>query len=256
MYVVGGLIVAGAFLAGAAAAWLWHRYVAPHWSCESVPVVAAACGAVASFYVLTIAFLIVSASTSLGAARTSAVAEAGAVRDAYMAAQSLSPEQRKPIQNALRAYTRTVADVEWPELAHRQAAPSAWNRLDALPPLVDSTKGGSTAAQADLHSSLHEIFVQRRLRLATSREGVAPVLLAFLTVAAVVTPAFFLLMGWPSGSRAMVGLGVLAALFAAGIWLVTELNHPFSNGIRVGPEAFHDALLRMTHLDARPGGLE
>ncbi|WP_338702706.1 hypothetical protein V2W30_35545 [Streptomyces sp. Q6] len=251
MYVQWALVAAAAFLAGIGLTWLWHRTVGPRKSADGMPLMAAACGTVASMYVLTIAFLIVNASSGLGDARSEAEAEAGALRDAYIAARSFAPDERRRLQAELRAYTRTVIDEEWPALARRETAPAAWDRLDALHARSLNGRGAPTLARSDLHQALNTVYAQRRLRVAAAGESVPAPLFAFLLLTAVTVPVFFLLMGWPSGTRPAVGLGVVMALCASGIFIVLQLNHPYSSGMRVSPESFRDALTRMEHLDAR-----
>ncbi|MCX4834562.1 hypothetical protein OG785_03385 [Streptomyces sp. NBC_00006] len=251
MYLYGVLVACGAFVLGATAAWLWTRHVDRRWPIQSGPVVAASCGAVASLYVLTIAFLIVNTSASLGNARAGAVAESGALRDAYLVAQRYPAAERRELQASLRTYTDTVIDVEWPRLARGEDSPAAWNQLDALHNRILASHDAPALAQADLRTALHEVYVQRRLRVAAADDGIPPVLLGFLISTAVLVPLYFLLMGWPTGVRARAGLGTTAALFAAGIWIVLQLNHPFASGIRVTSDSFKDALARMEQVDSR-----
>ncbi|MFD4372382.1 hypothetical protein [Streptomyces sp. NPDC058486] len=251
MYVRGALVALGAFALGAAVAWLWSRHVDRRWSIQGGPVVGASSGAVASLYVLMIAFLIVNTSSSLGNARASAVAESGALRDAYMAASGYPGAERRGLQEGVRAYTSTVIDVEWPALARGEEAAGAWNELDALQERARSSTSGTAADAADLRTALHEVYTHRRARVAAADDGIPPVLLAFLVSTAVAVPLYFLLMGWPTGRRAVLGMGTVAALFAGGIWVVLQLNHPFASGMRVTPESFRNALARMEQVDGR-----
>ncbi|MFD7730978.1 hypothetical protein ACFV6F_11415 [Kitasatospora phosalacinea] len=254
MYLQGALVWFGAFGFGSALARLWQRYVGRRWIGDTTPVVGAACGAVASLYVLTIAFLIVSTSNSLGTARSGAGAEAGAVRDAYLAARQFPAADAAALQRGLREYARTVAETEWPLMERGRAAPAAWEQLDGLSGRAASCEGVTAAARSDLHGALQELYVQRRARLAAAGDGMSPVLLGFLVTSACVAPFFFLLMGWPTGARAVAGLGVVTAMFVIGVWLVLQLNHPYASGIRVPPTAFREALVRMDQLDAHPVG--
>ncbi|MYW70122.1 DUF4239 domain-containing protein [Streptomyces sp. SID8379] len=251
MYLLWALVALAAFVCGAGLTLLWHRYVGPRAGTDGMPVMAAACGTVASLYVLTIAFLIVSASSSLGDARAEAEAEAGALRDAYLAADHFTSDERGRLQRQVRGYARTVIDVEWPTLARDPAAPAAWSRLDGLRDLALDSRGASAEVRADLHRAVGDLYTQRRLRVAAATESVPPLLLGFLITTAVVVPVFFLLMGWPSGPRAAVGLGVVAALFASGIFIVLQLDHPYAHGMRISPDSFREALVRMDQIDGR-----
>ncbi|BAJ32705.1 MULTISPECIES: DUF4239 domain-containing protein [Kitasatospora] len=267
MYLQGAAVALGACGLGMLAAWLWQRRIGRRWIADGGPTVSAACGAIASMYVLTIAFLIVSTSNSLGTARAGTGIEAGAVRDAYLASRGYPAAQAAALQRGLRDYARTVVDEEWPLMARGQAAPAAWEHLDALRDLTTADSAGASGAagaaapgasaqsQSDLHDALQQVYTQRRARLsAAAGDGISPVLLGFLITSACVAPFFLLLMGWPTGPRALLGMGLLAAMFASGVWVVVQLNHPFASGIRVGSGAFRDALARMDQLDARPVG--
>ncbi|MFD6419593.1 hypothetical protein [Streptomyces sp. NPDC060194] len=252
MWVYGALVVVAAFLCGAAAARLWHRFVGPRGSADGLPLLAASCGTVASLYVLTIAFLIVSATSSLGGARADAEAEAAALRQAYLAAGQLDPAERREVRGAVRAYADTVIDDEWPELARDKASREAWERLDGLNSLTYGVDSGSPRARDDVRQAVNTVYEQRRHRLAAAADRLPGILVAFLVVTAVVAPLYFLLAGWPSGVRATACLGVLCALFASGIWIVLQLNQPFGSGVRVSPASFQEALARMDQIDERP----
>jgi len=126
------LTMAGAVSGACLVAWLWQRFVGRRWLGDATPVVSAVCGAVASSYVITVAFLLVGTNATLVSTRQSLSAEAGAIRDAYMASTDLPAAAGEPLQNGLRDYTRTVLDTEWPLLARGQDSPLAWQRLDAV----------------------------------------------------------------------------------------------------------------------------
>ncbi|WP_425839002.1 hypothetical protein [Streptomyces fractus] len=251
MYLQGALVVLAAFLCGAGLTWLWHRLVRPRASSEGLPLMAAACGTVASMYVLTIAFLIVSASSSLRDAQNEAEAEAGALRNAYLVAQYFPTAERRDLQSAVRDYTDTVITKEWPALSREKAAPEAWNRLDALNSRMYRGSGEDSRLHGDLRAAVDDVYAQRRLRVAAAAEHVPGLLLGFLITTAFAVPCFFLLMGWPSGVRPVLGMGTIVALCAFGIWIVLQLNHPYGSGVRIAPDSFRDALVRMEQIDAQ-----
>ncbi len=245
------MIAAAAF--GGGVSWLGHRLTAGR-SPDPGPAVGTAVGAVASFFIFTVAFLTVNATTSMAVARQGSYSEAGALTDLYLATHNLAEPTRGEVRHTIEDYTRRIVTDEWPTMVNGRIDYGTRDALYVLGFKVDSVLAQAPPRTAnDLHDAMHGVYGHRRDRVAAAGEGLPSSLLATLVGTALLTILFLVLMGWPKGRRGLIGIGVLAALFAFGIWLVLELNHPYGSGIHVQPTAFQEALDRMHYLAALPG---
>ncbi|MFG2823482.1 hypothetical protein ACGFX4_29160 [Kitasatospora sp. NPDC048365] len=245
------LAAVAAALFGAGMAWLSHRLVHRDKVPDTGPAIGTAAGAVASFFIFTIAFMTVTATASLGAARQGTYAEAGAISDLYMATHDLAEPQRGELREELADYTRRIISDEWPALAAghqdfptREAAYQLALRVNAA--AAQPQTPAHTAA--DLHDSMHGVMGHRRDRLAQAQEGLPYPLIFFLVGTSVLTILFLVLMGWPRGRRGTVAISVIGVLFAFGIWLVLQINHPYGGSVHVDPTAYQQALDRIDFL--------
>ncbi|WP_405015669.1 hypothetical protein OHV05_00140 [Kitasatospora sp. NBC_00070] len=238
------VLTAAAF--GTGASWLGHRLVHQGKAPDPGPAVGTAVGAVASFFIFTVAFLTVTATNSINAARHDAYVEAGALTDLYLAAGTLPDPARTDLQRMTRDYTEGVIVREWPNLREGHTEPRTREAAYALGARVDQELAGAPAHTAtDLHDAMRAVLAGRRARNAAASEGVPRILILTLVGTAFLTVLFLVLMGWPKGRRGSVGIGVVSGLFAFGIWLVMQLNHPFGSGVHVDPTPIREALAHM-----------
>ncbi|MEU2835469.1 hypothetical protein ABZ667_44165 [Streptomyces lavendulae] len=142
-----------------------------------------------------------------------------------------------------------MIDDEWGRLEKGTVSGRAWAELDATRSrTIAALTAVDDRSAKNLDAAIQIVYTERRVRLAAAKEGIAPVLIYALMATATVAVLFLPLMGWPHGVRPSIGLGLIAGLFAAGIWLVLQLNHPYGNGIHVSPDAFRDAIARYPSL--------
>ncbi|WP_327072100.1 hypothetical protein OG196_42785 [Kitasatospora purpeofusca] len=94
-------------------------------------------------------------------------------------------------------------------------------------PLKNAEAGPAmTQAGNDLHVALGEVYQQRRIRIADTTKGIPTVLIRGLIGTGALALVFPVLMGWPTGWRYVVGLGLLAGAMGFGVWMVLQLNMP------------------------------
>ncbi|MFI1104616.1 hypothetical protein [Streptomyces melanogenes] len=210
-----------------------------------------AIGAISGLFVFSFAFLAVNAQSELAAARKATLAEASALKDAYFAAQGLPAGDRDSVRHDLAAYTRSVVSAEWPAMSEGRADPATVRRLDGVRSQVYrsvSRDSDTRAAKAEVSQRLREVYVAPRERLAEKDAQVPLPILSLMIGAGLATLAVIALFGRPVTKVHYALLGFGAAGFGYMIYLVLALNHPYSGGVSVGPDAYGEALQRYPEL--------
>ncbi|MER5866517.1 hypothetical protein [Kitasatospora sp. NPDC002040] len=245
------LVVLAAAVASATLAWLSHRTVYRTRLPDTGPALGTAAGAVLSFFVVTMAFLLVNSTGALSTARQNNYAEAGAVIDLYLAAEKLPEPAKQQIRSKSEDYLREVIEVEWPQMATGHVDLTTFRTTYQLRQIVlDLPATAPTMAVRDARQAVADVLAQRRVRTTAAGDGAPPFLLVTLIGAAVLSVLFLLLLGWPRGRRGIVTIAVVGGLLAFSIWLVLQINHPYGAGIRVMPGAFYDAIDRIHLIEA------
>ncbi|WP_158708866.1 hypothetical protein [Streptomyces sp. NRRL S-920] len=206
-----------------------------------------AVGAVSGLFVFSFAFLALNAQAELNTARKAALAEAGALKEVYFAAQGLDDTARAQVRKGIAGYTSSVITAEWPAMREGRPDEATIRQLDALRMQVYKmpTPGGTArAARKEVAQRMRDVYVARRERLAEKDARVPTPILSLMIGAGVATLLVIALFGRPSSRVHYALLAIGAAGFAYMIFLVLALNHPYGNGISVGPDAYHEALVR------------
>ncbi|GAA1170370.1 hypothetical protein GCM10009664_42300 [Kitasatospora gansuensis] len=218
---------------------------------DTGPAVGTAAGAVFSFFVVTMAFLLVSSTGALATARQAICRGPAPPVDVSLAAERPPEPAGRQLREQAEAYLHQVIEVEWAQLEREETdvrtfgTPYRMHRIvQDLPPEVPALAAG------DAHDAMAALLTQRRVRTATANDGAPAFLLLTLAGAAVLSVVFLVLLGWPKGARGLVAIAVVGGVFAFSIWLVVQIDHPYASGIRVMPEAFQEALERIALIRA------
>ena len=215
-----------------------------HLPTEITSIVSTACNAVMSLFVVTLAFLLVTAATDLGISRNNTFTEAGALRDVYWDANELPAPERIAVQRAVSQYTVDVIYREWPMMADGQTDQVTWSVLDQARVLVSADLAADPAGPGpvDTAAALDRVYRARRVREAEVSDGIAPIMLASLFMLALLALSCLMLAGWPVGWRYSALFSIVAGVMAMGMWLIIQLDHPYGGTIKVDPTAFQSTL--------------
>ncbi|MFI5979954.1 hypothetical protein ACIBEA_03650 [Streptomyces sp. NPDC051555] len=210
------------------------------------PAIGTAAGVVFSFFILTLAFLMVSSAQDLAVARKGNYAEAGALIDLYLAADRMPGPLKAEIRGHSERYAHMVIEREWPRMLEGGTDDETWAMAYGLYELVAKAPADAPPKALDeSRDAITRLFAQRRTRVADVQGGLPPVMVVTLIGAAVLSVAFLVLIGWPRGVRGMIGIAALGGICGYGVWLVLQLNHAYASGVHVDPDAFREALTRM-----------
>jgi len=210
----------------------------------NLPVLASVCGAAMTLFVVTFAFLAVSASQALASARKDTFAEAGALRELYWVTTAMPDQERDWTQSRIRGYAEEVVTGEWPAMARGETSRHAQEVLDELRVHLGQAVRDDPVARGEALSRIHDVYTARRARISNIGVGIPPIMLGALVASAAVALGCVLLIGFPPSWRNIVALGLLAGEIAFGLYLIVQLNHPFGGDVHIGPDAFQQALDR------------
>ncbi|MFE5794232.1 hypothetical protein ACFQ8C_16850 [Streptomyces sp. NPDC056503] len=192
--------------------------------------------------VLLVAFVIVVAAESYGAASTAVEAEAGRVDQLYEVADYAPEPQRERLQAAAVCYARAIQAVEWPLMAEGGAKSpyaSVWStgfrtHFKELAHQDDATFG--LLVEAD-----DERSKARQARISEATPAIPPFVYWFMVVALAATVGAFA-FGLPRerGPSHLILLCVLAVLFTGSLLLIEDIDTPFSGQIRITNESMRE----------------
>ncbi|WP_371493814.1 DUF4239 domain-containing protein [Kitasatospora sp. NBC_00374] len=194
-----------------------------------------------------LALSIVSASASLSKAADEVSNEGASLVNLYWATRPLPETSRAEVRDLTRQYTVAVINDEWPAMAEGGTSARAQELYDELRRVLQDTAGDSKQEQTFARDSLlalREVGDARRARILAVSQEVPNYLWVGLILSAVLLVATSALqintLTWPG----FVGIGGLALLLSGVLTLLSAMNHPFSGGIHVEPDALKFALHR------------
>ncbi|MFF1868565.1 DUF4239 domain-containing protein [Streptomyces sp. CB03911] len=200
-----------------------------------------------TLFAFILALSIVTAGTSLSKAADEVSNEGASLVNLYWATRPLSQSVRDQVREMTRQYTVTVIDEEWPAMAEGGSSVRAQEQYDELRRVLQDSAGESKQEQTFARDSLvalREVGDARRARMLAVSQEVPNYLWIGLILSAVLLVAASALqihdLKWPG----IVGIGGLGLLLAGVLTLLSAMNHPFSGGIHVEPDALKFALHR------------
>jgi hypothetical protein len=137
---------------------------------------------------------------------------------------------------------------EWPLMRRGKSSPKAYELLDEMRASVEALRPADAARTVlydNLLQRLHELGDARRARLLEAEEGLPALLWAVLLVGGAITVGFTYLFGLRSTTVHVLMVAALALVIGLVLFTVAALDYPFKGDVRIGPEAFEQALGRI-----------
>jgi hypothetical protein len=188
--------------------------------------------------------LTVSQETStLAAAEAAAATEANSVGELYWYAHALSEPEHSRLQGLLRSYVTVVVRQEWPLLGQHKSSEQASAAVRAIredilvfQPVMPVEK----AVYSDELTQVSSLFTARRARLDAATAGGVPLIL----IQGLIVLVGLILLAIPcsgslKGARRILLYGVFGAFLIAALFLIVDLNNPFSGTVAVHPTSFN-----------------
>ncbi|MDQ8705156.1 hypothetical protein RCO28_22045 [Streptomyces sp. LHD-70] len=190
---------------------------------------------------LILAFAIVVAAESFGAAGEASRTEAGAVDHLYEVAEFVEGPTREKLQADTVCYARAVQFHEWPRMAKGETSdvPSVW-----------STRLRSDLKASDKNGPAFEMIVAadnersqaRQKRVSEASPTIPEVMYWFMLLAlAVVIAGLAFCLPYRKQGTELVCLVVLSALIAGCLMLTRDIDRPFDGLINIDAAAMQAA---------------
>ncbi|GLZ10182.1 hypothetical protein Acsp04_04170 [Actinomadura sp. NBRC 104425] len=209
------------------------------------------------------AFLLSAVATGLfvweavNRANTGVVQEADALLDLYWYTRTIEGPEAVRLRSDLRDYTNHVIQVEWPTMDEMGTLnPRSWQlarqlRLDVLS--ISPKGGGAAIRYQDALRAVNSVFDARRSRGALITTRIPPLMWLALLSTGLLVVVLPMLRGDPRPAVRVVLAVVGAATVAFVVFLLYEVNVPFTGNVKVTPAPLEEALRSFADIDAFPG---
>jgi hypothetical protein len=249
--VFGVLAVIGACLAAVAGLELVQRLVPAQKRQEHNDVAGFLYAVVGVIYAVLLALLIIAVWEQYERANVTVESEANALAEIAWLAHRLPEPERHVLQEDARTYAQEVVDTEWPRMEQGlegvRGFPEGWDLIDDIRATLQEVEVGTQADQALYAEGLDQIERlndARRMRFVAAEEGLPAGLWAVLVFGGVVAVGFTYLFGLQNSWAHRLMVMSLTAVIALVLFTIGVMEHPFSGGARLEPEAFELILER------------
>ncbi len=196
---------------------------------------------------ILLAFVIATVLGDYDNASSDAQQEANAIGAVHSLARGLAEPGNSLWKSDAKNYTTLVIDQDWPLMQHHQASKAAWTALNKLRNDIMDLHPANALEQTLQDKALDKvqaIYDARRTRVDLVNAGVPNFMWYTLLGGALLVALFPLLTKPHPTGRLLIAVGIQGLVIAASLYLVSELNHPFSGDFRVEPSAFQILLDR------------
>ena len=208
-------------------------------------------------YAVLLALVVIATWEEFGRAGLTEEDEANALAEIFWLAHRLPEPEGRELQELAHSYAEEVVDQEWPlmeqgrtppmEGEHTQETPSGWVLIDDIRATLQEVEPHTMAEQelyAEGLDQVQRLADARRMRLVASEDSLPTVLWVVLIVGGIVVVGFAYLFGLENAGAHSLMEVALAGVIALVLFTIAAMDHPFSGGARIGPEAFELVLNR------------
>ena len=247
----GVLVVIGACLAAVAGLELVQRLVPADKRQEHNDVAGFLYAVIGVVYAVLLALLVIAVWEQYQKANETVESEANAVAEIAWLARRMPEPEHLQLQEDARAYAQEVVDTEWPLMEQGlegvQSFPEGWDLIDDIRATLQEFEP-STEAEQDYHAQgidqIQRLYDARRMRFVAAEEGLPGVLWAVLVFGGVVTVGFTYLFGLRNTWAHRLMVMSLTAVIVLVLFTIWVMEHPFSGGASLDPNAFELILER------------
>jgi hypothetical protein len=206
-----------------------------------------------ALFLLVFAIAVIIPWTVADSARQNTYAEARSLTEAYWDTGDLPPEAKQEIRGRINAYTNFVVNREWRSMGDGRLDDEGWKQLDALRVSLNRLElqnKNQSSARDNIVERVKETYAFRRQR-AVDAQSSLPAGVSILTA---LTGAIIIIFPFLAGARprgiTLLPLLVMSVMLGISVYLVFNIEHPFTGGLAVGPDAFNSALQEFTRIHA------
>src|ERR671916_600379 len=206
-------------------------------------------------YAVLLALVVIAVWEEFGRARVTVESEANALAEIFWLAHRLPEPEGRHLQELARSYAEEVVEEEWPLMAQGRTplvedtgeVTRGWVIIDDIRATLQEVEPRAVAEQelyAEGLDQVQRLADARRTRLVQAEEGLPTVLWVVLIVGGLVVVGFAYLFGMENTGAHALMVMALAGVIALVLFTIAAMDHPFSGGARIGPEAFELVLHR------------
>jgi hypothetical protein len=206
-------------------------------------------------YAVLIALVVIAVWEEYDAASVTVEQEANALAEIAWLAHRLPEPEGTHIQELAQSYAEEVIHKEWPLMEQGQAplmtqveqTPTGWTLIDDIRASLQEVETRNPAEEqlyAEGLDQVQRLGDARRMRLVAAEEGIPGVLWSVLIFGGVAAISFTFLFGLENTWAHRLMVVTLAAVIGLVLFTIGAMEHPFSGGARIGPEAFDLVLER------------
>ena len=191
-------------------------------------------------YAVMLGFAVIVVWEKFSEGEQAVVSEAGAVAALYRLSNGLDAVARPAVRDRLTAYVNSAIAEDWPAMGRARVAAGPSQALTALYAAVLAIPSGSLPGGPVMEEIFHQmdsVTAARRHRLILAEGIVPPVLWAALWAGAGVTIGFTFFFGTHSLRAQTLMTGLLAFLIFLVLFVIVEIDHPFTGPVSVRPGA-------------------
>ena len=196
-------------------------------------------------YAVLLGFAVIVVWEKFRDAEAAAAQEASGVIAISRLADGLGSETAGPVRQRLMDYVHAAIDLDWPAMAQGRGSPEVGERLSALYGAVlaiPASDGRQATILAALLQQLDSITEARRTRLLLAAGTVPAVLWGVLLGGAGATLGYTFFFGTRSIRAQLLMSAMLVAMVCMALFVVVEVEHPFSGPISVDHSGLQIAL--------------
>ncbi len=196
-------------------------------------------------YAVLLGFAVIVVWEKFRDAQSAVVQEASGVIALSRLSDGLEKNVAADVHQHLARYVEAAIAADWPAMAQGASSPEVGQLLSELYRSVLAVMPNNAREAAIMAAMLNELDVitdGRRARLELAAGIVPGVLWAVLVAGAVITLTFTFFFGARSvGAQAMMS-GMLAAITFMALYVVVEVEHPFTGPVSVDAQPLQTAL--------------
>ena len=206
-------------------------------------------------YAVLLALVVIATWEDFGRANVTVETEANALAEIFWLAYALPEPEGRELQELCRSYAEEVVNVGWPlmeqgktpSLERSQESSRGWVLIDDIRATLQGNEPRTKGEQeiyAEGLDQVQRLADSRRTRLVQAEEGLPAVLWVVLVVGGMVVVGFAYLFGMENTWAHALMVASLAGVIALVLFTIGAVEHPFSGGARIGPDAFELVLHR------------
>ena len=205
-------------------------------------------GVMGTVYAVLLAFVVVITWENHDVTKQNIDKEVGALESLYVNAEAFQAPMKQELRADIGEYAEAIARDGWPKLKIGEESPIITAAIYKIAKLCASFEPKNKTEEIFLDKSIdriNELYELRGKRLRDSRNGIHPILWTTLIWGGVITIFISSIFESENRSLHIVTATSLSMLIVVALFIILELDFPFTGKLGIPPTAFQDLLARL-----------